>query len=249
VLNKLLGIGKCADADHADIIIPVHDHTPSTIDCLHSVWQCTPGPYHVIVIDNSSDDRTPAIMQELAASGMPLTIIRNEGGGSDIRGVNRGLRASTGSFAVLLDGSITVTSGWLRHLIQVAESDERIGIAGPIVLNSACLPHSVVGDSDLDDDHGKAAPGPESGRENPPGPRNWDCQHLEGSCLLIRRTVIETIGYLDEASASLQHANADYCLRARKAGFRTVCSPYVEARRGRTVRVPIGERRPVRSQD
>ena len=44
--------------------------------------------------------------------------------------------------------------------------------------------------------------------------------------MLIKRTVVEAIGYLDEAFAPAYYEDTDYCFRAREAGFRVVYSPY-----------------------
>ena len=49
-----------------------------------------------------------------------------------------------------------------------------------------------------------------------------DFHRLVGFCLLIKREVIETIGLLDEQFGIGCFEDDDYCLRAIRAGFRTV---------------------------
>jgi GT2 family glycosyltransferase len=47
---------------------------------------------------------------------------------------------------------------------------------------------------------------------------------LSGSCMLIRREVIDQIGYLDERFFAYQE-DADYCFRAREAGWEVYYVP------------------------
>jgi len=45
-----------------------------------------------------------------------------------------------------------------------------------------------------------------------------------GGCC-IKRIVIDKVGYLDEAIYPWGYEDVDYCLRARKEGFKVVCTP------------------------
>jgi hypothetical protein len=47
---------------------------------------------------------------------------------------------------------------------------------------------------------------------------------VSGSCMLIRRPVLDQIGYLDEQFFAYQE-DADYCLRARAAGWQVYYVP------------------------
>ncbi len=47
---------------------------------------------------------------------------------------------------------------------------------------------------------------------------------ISGSCMLIRRQVIDQIGYLDERFFAYQE-DADYCFQAKKAGWKIVYLP------------------------
>ena len=49
-----------------------------------------------------------------------------------------------------------------------------------------------------------------------------ETDRLVGYCLLMRREVIDSIGFLDESFGIGNFEDDDYCLRARQAGFKTV---------------------------
>jgi len=68
---------------------------------------------------------------------------------------------------------------------------------------------------------GEGMPPDAPGLQNP-----FEVQYAEGSCMLIKRDVIDAIGYLDETYAPAYYEDTDYCFRAREAGFRVMYSPY-----------------------
>jgi GT2 family glycosyltransferase len=51
-----------------------------------------------------------------------------------------------------------------------------------------------------------------------------DADWVEGSCMWIRREVIEQIGFLDPVFAPAYFEEVDFCRRARRAGWRVVMS-------------------------
>jgi GT2 family glycosyltransferase len=50
---------------------------------------------------------------------------------------------------------------------------------------------------------------------------------VTAACLLVRRSVFEQVGGLDEELA-VAFNDVDFCLRVRKAGYRNVWTPYAE---------------------
>ena len=59
--------------------------------------------------------------------------------------------------------------------------------------------------------------------------RNYSA--VSASCLLTRRDLFDKAGGFDEKQSRPICAGADYCIRLRGAGFRTVSVPYAEVRR------------------
>lgn len=226
--HDLWASGRDPGEDVADIVIPVYNQVAYTRDCLASVREHTAFPYRVIVVDNASSDETPDLLRECAANGMPLEVITNAENLGFTKAANQGMRASRGRYTILLNNDTKVTAGWLTGMMMTAESDDRIGIVGPKILNPETERiHSIGGL--LFYKHGvEAPPGQGCARDDPRFTRSFECQYVEGSCMLIKRTVINTIGYLDEVFSPGYYEDTDYCFRAREAGFRLVYSPYAE---------------------
>jgi glycosyltransferase involved in cell wall biosynthesis len=136
------------------------------------------------------------------------------------------LRITAAEYVVLLNSATVVTPGWLDRMVACAESDAKIGIVGPLS-NAASwqsVPH-VFNTRGDDWACNVLPPGMSvadysrliarySGQVYPRIPL------LNGFCLMIRRKVIESIGYFDEEVFRNGYGGGnDYCMRARNAGW------------------------------
>jgi hypothetical protein len=150
--------------------------------------------------------------------------------------MNQALRIAHGRFLLLLNPDTLVFPDSLDQLIHFMEQHPEVGICGPKVLNpdgtlqkpcrrgesrpwavisyftglSRLFPKSkLFGEyllSYLDEDETHEVAG------------------VSGSCMLIRREVIDQIGLLDERFFAYQE-DADYCFRARQAGWKVFYVP------------------------
>jgi GT2 family glycosyltransferase/glycosyltransferase involved in cell wall biosynthesis len=206
-----------------DIIICIHNAIEDVRRCLESVLENTSSPYHLVLVDDGSEIETKAFL-ETFASEHPVTLIRNEKSGGYTRAANQGLRKSEAEYALLLNSDTVVTEGWVDRMIAVAESEEKIGLVGP--LSNTASWQSIP---EIEKD-GDWAPNPlpgnisisEMGRlVDRYSPRLWPKMPLlNGFCLLLKRSLIEQVGYFDEEQFGDGYGEEDdYVLRARKAGW------------------------------
>jgi O-antigen biosynthesis protein len=80
----------------------------------------------VIVLDQSSDDRTVRSLEPLQGAAAPLTIIRLPLPGKP-RALNEGWRRARGKYVLLTDDDCEVPKDWARSLVAEFEDDERLG--------------------------------------------------------------------------------------------------------------------------
>jgi len=197
-------------------------------DCLTSITQNPPSiPYEIIVVDNASTDGTREMLQ---AEFPAVQVIVNDHNTGFTAPTNQALRQGRGRYLLPLNPDTLVFPGALQTLVDFMGAHPQAGICGPKVLNA---------DGSLQKSCRRGDSRPWAVFSYFLGlsrlfPRSkffggYHLNHLPedeinpvdgvaGSCMLIRREVVNQIGYLDERFFAYQE-DADYCFQARQAGW------------------------------
>lgn len=230
-------------AHHArvSIVIPSYNDHHLLRRCLRSLLRTTDPRRTDIVI---SDDASPseAHVEFLRTLRSPnVRVIRREENGGFARAVNTGIQATApGSDIILLNSDTEALEGWLEALLYAASAHDQVGIVGARLL----YPDRTIQSAgtfrnplqpDWFDHYYRFQPAFF-------GPANVPSYVFAttGACMLIRRSVLDAIGLLDEAFA-MGFEDVDFCLRAIEAGFQILYYPHAmlihheSATRGRTV--------------
>ena len=153
--------------------------------------------------------------------------------------MNQVLQLAAGRFLMQLNPDTVLLPGLLDSLSDFLDSHPEVGICTPKVLNrdgslqkqcrrSAARPWDAVTYV-----LGLSALFPKSrlfGRyllTYLPEDQTSEVEAVSGSCMLIRREVIDQIGYLDEQFFAYQE-DADFCFRAREAGWKIYYYPQAQ---------------------
>jgi GT2 family glycosyltransferase len=215
------------------ICIPTLQAKDLLRECLRSIYAQTRCAFEIIVVDNASRDGT---VEMLRAEFPAVRVIVNATNVGFAKAMNQALRVSQGRYALLLNNDTVVLSNALDRLVAFADAHAEIGICGPKILNR---------DGTLQKQCRRSYATPWdlfcyfSGLSTlfPRSPlfarylmtyRDEDETHpadaISGACMLIRRAVLEQIGWLDERFFAYQE-DTDYCLRAQRAGWRVYYYP------------------------
>ncbi len=205
--------------------------------CLNSLLSsATRYSYEVIITDNGSSDGS----QEMLAAEFPrVQVIYNDSNQGYTRPMNQALQAGVGRYLMQLNPDTLMHPGLIDSLLDYMDASPQVGICTPKVLNSdgtlqkqcrrsAARPWDavsyVLGLSRL-------FPGSRFfGRylmEYLPENQIAEVEAVSGSCMLIRRAVIDQIGYLDEQFFAYQE-DTEFCFRARKAGWKIFYMPQAQ---------------------
>ncbi|MDD5136364.1 MAG: glycosyltransferase family 2 protein, partial [Candidatus Omnitrophica bacterium] len=196
-----------------DIVIPVWNQLESTRECIEAIMRATKRPYRLILIDNGSDGETKAYLRQLkSGSSTEIRLIRNETNLGYVKAVNQGLKASEAPYVCIMNNDTIPGAGWLDRLISFAEKHPDIGLMNPLC-NGHCE-RSI-------DEYAKHV--------EANGDRYMEMNQCFGFCTLIKRAVIDKIGYLDEVFGMGGYDDTDYSMRALRAGYlcASVHSAYV----------------------
>ena len=115
-----------------DIVVCVHNALEDVRGCLDSVLLHTTKPYRLIIVDDGSDSDTARYLAAFVAQHADAALLRNEAARGYTFAANQGLRASSSSYALLLNSDTIVSPGWLDRMLACAETDPKIGIVGPL---------------------------------------------------------------------------------------------------------------------
>ncbi|MGU3470775.1 glycosyltransferase family 2 protein [Paenibacillus sp. D51F] len=199
------------------IIIPTYNKRDYLVRCLNSILRHTPESYEIIVVDNASADGTAAMLEKyslmLGAGKLRFRVMdRNLGFAG---AVNRGLMMARGDRLLLLNNDTLVTERWLDNLTACLERSPSAGIVGPVT--------NFISGSQLVKVPYRSIRGMDAwarGR-NKPDPRRWkETERLTGFCMLMRRSLLEAVGYFDEGYQIGNYEDDDFCLRARLLNLR-----------------------------
>lgn len=184
------------------VVLNWHD-TESTLECVRSVLSDR-RVTHTWVVDNESN---AALSSKLNDSRSSLIELRENRGFA--AGVNAGIiRAiDAGADAVLvINNDATLTAGSLERMLHAMRSNPSLGLVGPSI---------------VDQSTGERSYGNSLSRtcrvSNVTLPSN-EPDFVTWACVLVRRTVLETVGLLDERYF-MYWEDVDYSRRMRAAGW------------------------------
>lgn len=194
--------------------------------CLESIFNSKGSiDFEVMVIDNASQDGTIKIINEFKSE---VKLICNQKNLGYAKGNNQGIEIARGEYILLLNPDVELKEKCLQLMLDFMEEHKEIDALGPQLLNL----------------NGTIQP---SGREFPdfsillweisglsflfPKSRifgRWRIGYFDfqtsrevdqpmGSCLLLRRKILERVGVLDE-NFPIFFNDVDLCYRIKKSG-------------------------------
>lgn len=202
------------------IVIPVYNQWQTTRACLIAIRENTATiPYEVIIADDGSQDDTRCLA-ELAPGVHHIANTENLG---FLRNCNKAALKARGKYLLLLNNDTQVQADWLAPLLKLAEEDEHVGIAGPMLLYP---------DGRLQEAGGiiwRDGSGWNYGRldfpERPEYNYLKETDYISGACILVRKSMWDEIGGFDERYAPAYYEDTDLAFEARRRGYKVLYQP------------------------
>jgi GT2 family glycosyltransferase len=168
---------------------------------------------------------------EYFRKGYPdIEIVENKNNMGYAEGNNVGIRRAIkkgADYVLLLNNDTVVDPEFLDELVNVAESDPRIGFAGPKVYyynyNQKKDIINFAGGK-LEMWKGRTSHIGLNEVDNGQYDEIKEVDYVEGSCLLIRKDVIKDIGLFDPIYFAYWEEN-DLCMRGNRAGYISIFVP------------------------
>lgn len=197
--------------------------------CLQSLYTALTGIRHeVFVVDNRSDDGTV----EMVGRRFPrVSLIASEENLGFARGNNLALAAARGEIILLLNPDTLVQEDTISSMLRFFDGNPDVGMAGCKIikpdgtLELACrrsFPSPWVSFTKLSGLSSLFPRSPLFARYNLTylsEDESYEVDAISGSFMMLRRTVYNAIGGLDE-SYFMYGEDLDYCYRTQKAGWK-----------------------------
>ncbi len=223
LLSRLSRGSPQGDRRRVDVVIPVYRGLAETRACVESALAARAAtPYDVVVVDDHTPEPQIARWLETLARDGQITLLTHAQNRGFVASVNEGMALNPGRDVVLLNSDTEVAPGWLDRLAACARSDPRIGTATPFSNNATICsyPRTLAanaipaGESTATLDAAFAAAN---------AGRSQDIVTAVGFCMYITRACLDRVGAFDlERYGAGYGEEVDFCMRARRAGFRNV---------------------------
>ncbi len=205
------------------IVIPVYNQIHYTYACLRSILKNTKDvSYEIIIADDVSSDATIRLSE--FAEG--IVIARNSTNQGFLRNCNQAAAKAKGNYIMFLNNDTQVKEGWLSSLVQLLESDSRIGMVGSkLVYPSGQLQEAggIIWSDGSGWNYGRM--------DDPEKPEyNYvkEVDYISGAALMIPTILWKQIGGFDTRFAPAYCEDSDLAFEVRKAGYRVVYQPKSE---------------------
>jgi GT2 family glycosyltransferase len=208
---------------HVSVVLLNYNGRQYIQQCVESVLRSDYSNFELIIVDNSSTDKSIDIIDQNTDSR--ISIIRSSKNLGFAAGNNLGAQYAKGDYLAFINIDTLVDSRWLTELISVMEYDDTIGVAQPKIL---ALDDKEIYDSagDYIDYFGHCFRRGGEWHERDQG--QYDIVHdifsARGAALITRKEIVEKIGLFDE-DFFMTYEDIDFCWRVRLHGKRVVFVP------------------------
>ena len=207
------------------VIIPTHRRPKDLEELINSLLAGVYRPIEIIIVDNSPEGGNHEVLQEdCQVSGVTCKLLKNKQKNALSRSRNMGAQAAEGNLLFFIDDDNVVSSDALVFLAKYMQSNNSCGIMSPVayyydqqdkVLDAGAKRsylNSFTVNLYLN----------EQRKELPDQP--FEVSEVSNA-FMVKKQLFKEIGFFDEINFPIDLDEADFCLRAKTAGYRVMIAP------------------------
>ena len=214
------------------IIIPNKDHTHDLDKCIRSIEEKSTytNLEYIVVENNSQEKETFAYYKKLETENKKVKVVHWDGKGFNYPAINNfGVKFAKGDYLLLLNNDTEIINpDCIEELLSYCVRSDVGAVGAKLYYEDGTIQHAgvigglggVAGHAFLGQCH--EDPG-YFGRAM----IAQDLSAVTAACMMVKRSVYEEIGGLDEAFA-VAFNDIDFCMKMRKAGYLIVFNPNAE---------------------
>ena len=202
------------------IIIPVFNQFHYTYDCLKSIFKYTENvEFEIIIADDLSTDNTINLKEYVEN----IKYIRNDKNLGFIKNCNNASKFATGKYILFLNNDTQVQKNWLNSLLEIIETNEKIGMVGSkLIYPNGRLQEAggIIWNN---------ASGLNYGKSDDPTKSEYsyvkEVDYISGASIIIKKDLWQKIGGFDERYAPAYFEDTDLAFEVRKNGYKVIFQP------------------------
>jgi GT2 family glycosyltransferase len=212
------------NASHDDSLEKIRDYCQGKLKVNSNYFNYTENnkPFQLIQLT----DNQPSPKKDIPVKS--LILIKNKDNQGFAKGNNTGIKFALKQFypeyILLLNNDTVVDPEFLMELVKTGDSNEKIGFIGPktyLYDNKEVI--QAAGGGNIDFLHGESHEAAFMEEDTGKFDKDFEIDYVGGSCLLVKRKVIEKVGVLDEGFF-MYWEDVDWCFNGREAGYKSIYS-------------------------
>lgn len=202
------------------IIIPVYNKFEYTNKCIKSIFNTSSNiSYEIIIADDMSNDLTKHIKNYFSN----ISITKNKKEHGFVMNCNKAANLAKGKYILFLNNDVQVQKGWLLNLVNLIESDEKIGMVG----SKFIYPNGILQEAGgIVWNNGRAC---NYGRGKDPELSEYnyvkEVDYISGASIIIRKSIWKEIGGFDKRYIPAYYEDTDLAFEIRKHGYKVMFQP------------------------
>lgn len=204
------------------LIVVNYNGESSLAACVESLIGTVDHKTEIFLVDNASSDESPRLLEELKSLSASIETLRLEENLGYAGAVNHVLPRCTGRYVGVLNMDILAEDNWLPPLVDFLDRRPEVAAVNPLLIlqdgktiNAAGQDVHVTG---LGFNHALGQ------RRDSINPEPFPISGLQGAVFLIRRSLLEQIGGIDD-SGFLYHEDVNLSWLLRLMGNDLYCVP------------------------
>jgi O-antigen biosynthesis protein len=223
---------KIKGEPRVSIVIPTRDNVSFLKRCLESVERLTTyRNYELLIVDNNSQDA--ATLEYLASIPHRVIPFREPFNYSRIN--NFAVSQTEGEYLLFLnDDTEVISGGWLEAMLEHAQRPEVGAVGARLLYPDGRIQHAgVICGIGSHWEPGVAMHAHQFYSSDSPGYAGaivTTCNYsaVTAACMLLRKSLFEELGGMDEENLRVQFNDVDLCLRLREQGYYVIYTPYAK---------------------
>lgn len=217
------------------VVVVPRERFTFTRESLENIYKHTEIPFNLVYVDGNSPPKEKSYLEEQAKE-KGFKLLRTDYFLYPNRARNMGLRHVNTQYVVFIDNDVRVTQGWLKHLVECAE-ETGADVVGPLTgigtLEQGTI-HNAGGEVGIVEKphkgtlkrrvhekmyyHNRRLPDVREELQRIP------CSLAEFHCMLVRTSIFEKTGPLDERLLNTRE-HLDFCMIVAGLGGQVYCEP------------------------